>query len=71
MPLAGPHPVQAYNTWRACGEAVLEVIPDMSVMVSEVGQGAVIPSWVTEFGAGDILIDEDTVEWIKVKTTSF
>merc|ERR1719192_1289972 len=41
---------QAYNTWRACGEAVLEVIPDMSVMVSEVGQGAVIPSWVTDFG---------------------
>ena len=53
------------------GEAVLEVIPDMSVMVSEVGQGAVIPSWVTAFGAGDILIDEDTVEWIKVSTTSF
>ena len=49
----------------------MEVIPDMSVMVSEVGQGAVIPSWVTEFGAGDILIDEDTVEWIKVSTASF
>ena len=38
----------------------------MSVSIHEVGQGAVIPSWLTEFGAGDILIDQDTVEWIKV-----
>jgi len=62
---------QAYNTWRACGEAVLEVIPDMSVSIHEVGQGAVIPSWLTEFGAGDILIDQDTVEWIKASSNVF
>ena len=59
-------PKQAYNTWRACGEAVLEVIPDMSVSVHEVGQGAIIPSWIVELGAGDVFIDEDTIEWIKV-----
>ena len=42
------------------------MIPDMSVSVHEVGQGAIIPSWIVELGAGDVFIDEDTIEWIKV-----
>ena len=42
------------------------MIPDMALSVHEVGQGAIIPSWIVELGAGDFLIDEDTVEWIKV-----
>ena len=56
---------QAYNTWRECAEAIHEVIPDMSVSICDVGEGPVIPSWLVELGGGDILIDEDTAEWIK------
>jgi hypothetical protein len=61
----------AYNTWRACAEAIHEVIPDMSVSICDVGEGAAIPSWLTELGGGDILIDEDTVEWIKASNYLF
>ena len=38
----------AFNTWRACAEAINEVIPDMSVSICDVGEGPVIPSWVVK-----------------------
>ena len=62
---------QAYNTWRACAEAIIEVIPDMSVSICDVGQGAVIPSWLIQLGGGDILIDDDTIEWIRASNNVF
>ena len=62
---------EAYNTWRACAEAIHAVIPDMSVSICDVGEGAVIPSWLIELGGGNIFIDADTEQWIKSSNNLF
>jgi len=56
---------EAFNTWRACAEAIHEIIPDMSVSLCDTGEGSIIPSWIIEIGGGDILIDDGTMEWIR------
>ena len=43
----------------------------MSVSICDVGEGAVVPAWVANLAGEDILIDEDTVEWIKVSKYLF
>ena len=53
-----------YDTWRACAEAIHLVIPDMSVALSDIGEGAVVPSWLSDLYTG-IGIDGDTIKWIK------
>ena len=60
-----------YDTWRACAEAINEVVPDMAVSISDIGEGAVLPAWVTKIGGGGIDIDHETLEWIKSSTTIF
>ena len=62
---------QAFNTWRACAIAINEVIPDMSVSICDVAEGPVFPSWIVDLIGADILLDEDTVEWIKASDNVF
>ena len=62
-----------FQTWRAVAEAVNAVVPDMAVSLQDVGEGAVLPSWLTEHaakGAG-VAIDADTLAWIKATGTLF
>ena len=57
----------------AVAEAVNAVVPDMAVSLSDVGEGAVLPAWVTEHaakGAG-VAIDQETVDWIKNSSTLY
>ena len=60
-----------FQTWRACAEAINAVVPDMAVSISDIGEGAVLPAWVTKIGGGGIDIDHETLEWIKSSTTIF
>ncbi len=60
-----------FDTWRAVTEAVNEVIPDMSVSITDTGEGAVLPAWVDDIAGAGIDIDKDTVEWIKQSETVF
>lgn len=60
-----------YETWRACAESINSVIPDMSVSLSDVGEGSFIPDWVVRFIGGGVAIKHDTVEWIKRQNTLF
>ena len=62
---------EAFNTWRACAEAINEVIPDMSVSICDVGEGPVIPSWIVDLVGADVLIDGDTIDWIKASNNVF
>ena len=62
---------EAFNTWRTCAEAINEVIPDMSVSICDVGEGPVIPSWIVDLVGADVLIDGDTIEWIKASNNVF
>lgn len=57
---------EAFDTWRACAEAINAVIPDMSVAICDTGEGAVLPAWVDKVIGGGIAIDPATVAWIKV-----
>jgi len=55
-----------FDTWRACAEAINKVVPDMSVMLADIGEASIMPAWVTKytpFGAFDI--SSDTLRWIK------
>ena len=60
-----------FQTWRACAKAINAVVPDMAVSISDIGEGAVLPAWVTKIGGGGIDIDHETLEWIKSSTTIF
>mmetsp|Transcript_110357 Transcript_110357/g.213717 ORF Transcript_110357/g.213717 Transcript_110357/m.213717 type:complete len:449 (-) Transcript_110357:123-1469(-) len=60
-----------FDTWRACAEAINGVIPDMSVSIADVGEGSVLPSWVSKFTGGDEDISKETVDWIKNANTVF
>ena len=59
-----------YETWRVCNNEITSVIPDMSVSVVDIGEGAVIPEWVSWIDSG-IAIYPSTVEWLKKSTNLF
>ena len=59
-----------FDTWRDTAVAINSVIPDMSVSVSDVGEGAIIPFWFNDiFPFFDI--SNETVAWIKSSETLF
>lgn len=60
-----------YETWRACAEAIISVIPDMSVSVTDIGEGAIIPDWIVRFLGEGVVISHDTTEWIKKSNNLF
>lgn len=62
-----------YDTWRAVTESVEKIVPDLAVSVTDVGEAALLPPWLDALapqGAG-LLIDPDTVAWIKNATNVF
>jgi len=65
------HRRHMYQTWRACAEAINAVIPDMSVSLADLGEGAVLPAWAVDLGGGFIDIDAETERWIKQSSTVF
>ena len=54
------------DTWKACADAIHAVIPDASVSIADIGEGSVLPSWVTKlpFGIGGFDISSETMKWI-------
>ncbi len=56
---------ESYETWRAAAEAIHEIIPDMSVSITEIGESTFIPDWLTKLHGAGFLIKDETVEWIK------
>jgi hypothetical protein len=52
------------EAWRAANDAITAVIPNMSVGVSDLGSGAVLPSWFVKLG-GSIAIAPSTQRWLK------
>jgi hypothetical protein len=60
-----------FDTWRAAAEAINSVVPDMSVAICDVGEGAVIPAWITQFFGGAEDMSYATLEWIKHSSTLF
>lgn len=61
----------AFDTWRAAGQAVNNVVPDMAVSVMDTGEGVLLPDWVVKIGGGGGFISNATLEWIKTAGTVF
>lgn len=61
----------AFDTWRAAGEAITGVIPDMSVSVSDTGEGLLLPDWLVNVTGGGGLISAPTLDWIKTSGNVF
>ena len=59
-----------FDTWKAAANAINDVIPDMSVSLADIGEGAVIPEWIGEHDAG-ITLTHSTVKWIKASTNLY
>jgi len=60
-----------FDTWRACAEAINSIIPDMSVSLADVGEGAVLPAWLKDIGGQWVDINPITDLWIKASKTLF
>eukprot|EP00466_Bigelowiella_natans_P016780 jgi/Bigna1/89145/estExt_fgenesh1_pg.C_440091 len=60
-----------FDAWRACAEAITAVIPDASVMIADIGEGSVLPSWITKITGGHEDISSGTIEWIKATNNVF
>ena len=60
-----------FDTWRACAQAINAVVPDMSVSICDIGEGSVLPAWVTSLTGGFEDISRDTERWIKAAGTLF
>ena len=37
-----------FDAWKASAEAIVQVIPDASVSIADVGEGSVLPAWITK-----------------------
>ena len=61
----------AFDTWRAAGEAINSVIPDMSVSVTDTGEGVLAPDWLVRITGGGAFISNATLAWIKSAGTVF
>lgn len=66
------HRPSMFETWRAAAETIVAVIPDASVALADMGEGAILPAWLSEsiFGSG-LAIWPSTVDWIKKSTNVF
>ena len=49
---------KAYETWRACAQAIHSVVPDMAVSLLDTGEVPVLPPWLSKLpgGASALLI---------------
>ena len=36
-----------FDTWKACADAITQIIPDMSVSICDIGEGSILPAWVS------------------------
>jgi len=55
-PMTIKRPVM-FEAWVAVAKAVNAIIPDLSVSLADVGEGAVFPWWVTKFGGSAAIPD--------------
>jgi len=62
---------ELFETWKDIAEAVNNIIPDLSVSITDTGEGPVLPWYVTDLIGAGIDIEEPTVEWIKHSNTLY
>ena len=43
---------KAYETWRACAQAIHSVVPDMAVSLLDTGEVPVLPPWLSKLPGG-------------------
>jgi len=58
-----------FDTWKEIALAVNSVIPDMAVAVCDIGEGGIIPDWLTKIDNVDI--SHSDIVWMQGQTTLF
>jgi len=58
-----------FDTWKEIAVAINAVIPDMGVAVCDIGEGGIIPDWITKIDNVDI--SHSDITWMQAKTTLF
>ncbi|GMH68390.1 hypothetical protein TrRE_jg3951 [Triparma retinervis] len=58
------HRKQMFDCWKETAEEIIKIVPDASISLADVGEGAVYPSWLGKW-APDLDISSDTSNWIK------
>merc|ERR1719171_2952946 len=53
-----------YDTWKATADAIIAVIPDASVAVTDTGEG-VIPNLALEIFRGHLDLNRKTRDWLE------
>jgi hypothetical protein len=61
----------AFDTWRAAGEAIAAVVPDMAVSDMDTSEGVLAPAWAVNVTHGDVDISAETLAWIRGAGTVF
>merc|ERR1711971_1158472 len=54
-----------FDAWRECAEAITQIVPDMSVSICDIGEGSVLPKYVTELTGGFEDISAETEQFIR------
>merc|ERR1719329_1083364 len=60
-----------FDTWREAALAINEVVPDMSVSISDIGEGSVFPALITRLTGGFEDISGETKLWIRTSNNAF
>jgi len=65
------HRKDMFDTWVECAKAIEAVVPDMSVSIADVGEGSLLPSWITKLTGGHEDISKEALDWIKASENVF
>lgn len=60
-----------FETSKAVAEAIVEVVPDASVSISDTGEGAVFPDWWMKLTGFKVDIPRNILKWIKSSNNVF
>ena len=56
-----------YDTWKQCNDEIVSVIHDMNVAIADVGEGAILPSWLSP----NIALSSRIINWLKTSNNLF
>ena len=60
-----------FDTWVECAKTITQIIPDASVAIADIGEGSVLPAWITDLTGGFELISAEAEDYIKNSNNTF
>lgn len=60
-----------FDAWVECAKTITQIIPDASVAIADIGEGSVLPAWLTDLTGGFELISAEAEDYIKKSNNTF